>query len=53
MYEVGEEDGILTVCAVLFGLTARNVFVSVSTMNSSDAEGMIILKLLPCITKKE
>ena len=46
MYEVGEEDGFLSVCAVLFGLTARNVSVSVSTSDDRDAEGMIIQVLL-------
>ena len=42
VYELGEEDGFLTVCAVLFGLTARNVSVSASTTDSRDAEGMVI-----------
>ena len=46
MYEVGEEDGFLSVCAVLFGITARNVSVSVSTSDDRDAEGMILQVLL-------
>ena len=46
MYEVGEEDGFLSVCAVLFGLTARNVSVSVSAIASRDAEGMITQLML-------
>ena len=46
MYEVGEEDGFLSVCAVLFGITARNVSVSVSTIDDRDAEGMITQVML-------
>ena len=46
MYEFGEEDGFLSVCAVLFGLTARNVSVSVSTIASRDAEGIITQVML-------
>ena len=46
MYEVGEEDGFLSVCAILFGLTARNVSVSVSTSDDRDAEGMITQVML-------
>ena len=46
MYEVGEEDGFLTVCVILFGLTDRNVSVSVSTLDNGDADGEII-QVLP------
>ena len=41
VYEIGEEEGSLTVCVVLFGLTARNVSVFASTTESGDAEGMV------------